>query len=111
MNFCVSVALRQDIHRRMISFEANYKRDHEPSIVQMYCHWFLSIFAMAECVTRFCIHGAIILVVLILYYILLCISCGKGKVSLNAYLSDQYKLFGLYSGLLCGIICNFGKYP
>ena len=106
--FVYSQVFRQDICRRMTAYEANYRRQHDPSIGALYCHWFLSLIALFECISRYLLHLCLIFLVSVLYYLLVCVSCGKTSLSIRTLLDSQFLLFGLYWGLSCGIFWNIG---
>lgn len=102
-------SLAQMIANRMLDYETQYKRTHEPLVISLYCHWFLSLLALGECATRCMVHFSFVIVIAVLYYIVYCLSCGKSKASMNVYLSSQQNAFGLYCSLFCGIIGNISK--
>jgi hypothetical protein len=107
--YYTSASLAQTVCNKMLEYENQYKRTHEPLVISLYLHWFLSLIALCECVARFTIHLAAVIVVAVLYYIMYCITCGKSKITMNAWLSGQQDFFGLYSGMFCGIIGNLSN--
>jgi hypothetical protein len=92
----------------MSAYEASYRKQHDSGVLDLYAHWFLSVLALAECMARYAIHLFGIVAVSVLYYVFVCISCGKNKVSLRAVVDSQFRLFGLYWGLSCGVFWNIG---
>ena len=101
-----STVFRQDICRRMSTYETSYKRQHDSTILALYCHWFMSLLAFCECISRYLIHLCGIIVISLCFYVFVCITCGKSTVSIRTLLDTQWRLFGLYWGLSCGIMWN-----
>lgn len=89
-------------------YESAYRREHDSSVLSLYCHWFMSLFAFMECIARYAIHIGGLVVVTVFYYFYVCITCGKNHLSFRALLTTQSRLFGLYWGLSCGIFWNIG---
>jgi hypothetical protein len=89
--------------------EVEARRNNRPSVCGLYLHFFLSLLALMECSLRLLIHFFMLLVMGLLYYIVYCVSCGEWVTYSNACVAHHSSMYGLYSGLLCGIIGNLGK--
>lgn len=72
--------LEKQVTIKMIQYEKTLRR--EITVGQLYCHFFLSIFALLECCLRFALHIVLFFMFLLGYYIWLCVSCGKAEVGM-----------------------------
>ena len=98
--------IAEDVRTKMSSYE----RAHivEPSVCALYLHFFLSLFAFAECCLFLALIFSFLVILLLLYYVIICVSCGKWKVSTNDLLARISKVYAIYSGFFCVIIGNIG---
>jgi hypothetical protein len=92
----------------MNAFESSYRKQHDSSVCALYAHWFMSVLAFAECTARYAIHLFGIVAMSVLYYVFVCITCGKSTASIRTVMDSQFRLFGLYWGLSCAIFWNIG---
>jgi hypothetical protein len=98
--------LAGDVRRRMQQHESQVKTK-EQTCIGLYAHWFLSLFALFECALRLMVHGLIVALWVVLYYIVYCVSCGKAEV--NDVMTHQMSRCSLYSGLFFSMIGNLCK--
>jgi hypothetical protein len=97
--------LAKEVSNRMKSYERNSLRP--PSVANLYLHWFLSLAAVLETLIRVKLHGIIIVVSLIIYYISYCVACGKLSSNVRVvYVENHFKILSLYLRLLCGLMGN-----
>ena len=90
----------------MNNYESAHAKQYEPSVCALYLHWFLSIPALMDCAIRLTCHAFLLLFMALTYYIIYCIMCGKHQAQQNGCFDHQFKMYGLYSGLLCGVLSN-----
>jgi hypothetical protein len=70
--------LEKQVTIKQVAYENSLGR--EITVGQLYGHFFLSILALFECCFRFTFHIILFFMLLLGYYIWLCISCGKAEV-------------------------------
>ena len=87
---------------RMDAYES--RRRSEISVAALYCHFFLSVFAMIECLLRIMLHCLVGFIGFLGFYVLLCLSCGKAKI--GPLLAYQGQLAGNYLFFLWGVLGN-----
>lgn len=104
--FCCSGRLAHAVTTKMREVE-NQSRQHEMSCCALYCHWFLSLFALAEASIRLMLHLSIVLIFFLGYYVVYCLSCGKANVGMMK--GHQLTRCSLYSGLMFAMIGNLSK--
>lgn len=97
------VQLAVQVRQRMNRAD-NVQKQSEQSCCDLYAHWFVSLLALCESAARLTVHSAIVGVVLILYYVIYCLSCGK--VSVSNVMGHQMSRCSLYSGLLFAMLGN-----
>lgn len=102
----ISQSIASEVSGKMSARESTNKHQNRPGVCGLYLHFFLSIFALLECVIRLVIHLVMILIVGLTYYIVYCVSCGEWNVYSSIILAHHSAMYGLYSGLLCGIASN-----
>lgn len=76
----------------------------EPSVCALYLHFFLSIFALIESIVRVLIHALILLVAMLGYYIILCLTCGKFEG--GVFIQHHLRMYFMYWSLFFAIIGN-----
>ena len=77
----------------------------EVSVCSLYLHFILSIFALIESFLRYIIHLVILLIVCLLYYIIVCFSCGKGNIGHGCFVQHS-RMVALYNTLICATLGN-----
>jgi hypothetical protein len=74
-------------------------------ICQLYAHFFLSILALMEVSFRLMIQIVILVGHALLYYVIMCLACGKMQ-DLGWSYSHQLHMYSFYSYIMCGIAGN-----
>lgn len=98
--------IANEVNMNMTTRETSSKLTNVPSVLNLYFHFFLSIFAFAECSVRISFHLLALFTIFFSYYVVLCIFCGKAKADLNLLSDYHSKMYGLYCSLFCGILSN-----
>lgn len=96
--------LAREVSDRMTQVEGS-SSPTEPSIGALYAHFFLSLLALAECLARLGVHACILAVCFLLYYLVICISCGKSG-GVSEFMSHHAMMVALYWSLFFAILCN-----
>lgn len=116
------IRLADEVSNQMATYEYNSKAILRATILGLYVHWFLSLIGLFESLSK-CflfslmplLYGFIWIALFIIYYIVLCFSCGRtdGIPVINTLMENTCKsitnsmsLFCLYIGLLIGMIGN-----
>jgi hypothetical protein len=104
----VSQALAREVSSSMASAENSNRVQNRLSCCGLYLHFFLSIVAILECVARLLYHLAVLCIIGMFYYLIYCLSCGEMTAETGLCLAHHSAMYGLYSGLLCGLCANIG---
>ena len=111
--------LADDICQRMIIYENISKDVMKPTILGLYLHFILSLIGIFESIMKMLIFSLLPLVYIllwlvsfILYYISLCISCGRSEGTINIIdktcigITRTSSLFFIYFGITFGLLGN-----
>jgi hypothetical protein len=106
---CYSRVLAKEVRSNMTASEVANRHSHRPSICGLYLHFFVSIFAVLECLIRLLVHVLILLVLGLTYYLVYCLTCGRSTAEFMLCIAHHSAMYGIYSGLLCGLMANIGR--
>ena len=111
--------LADDICQRMIIYENISKDVMKPTILGLYLHFLLSLIGIFESTLKMLIFSLLPLIYIllwltayILYYITLCISCGRSEGTINIIektcigITRTSSLFFIYFGITIGLLGN-----
>ena len=98
--------LLQEVLNNMNNYEINLNRKFRPSIPALYCHWFLSLLVLGECVLRLLLLFPVFLIVSVGWYFVLVLTCGRMATDYCSALGHYCRMIGLYINFLFGILGN-----
>lgn len=98
--------VKRDVASKMYTAEKKSALENDTTVLGLYLHWFLSMFALFECGLHCMLLIMIIVVFSVLYYLVILVSCGKASTEYCAAMSHFIKLYWLYLGFFFGILGN-----
>lgn len=99
-------SIGSEVCAKMTAKENANRNANRLSVCGMYAHFFLSLVAVLECIVHLMIHLLLLAIMGLGYYIILCVSCGEWSAYSLGCLAHHTSMYGLYSGLLCGLLAN-----
>ena len=108
--FRCSKSIGSEVCAKMTARENANRHANRMSVCGLYAHFFLSLFAVMECSFHLMIHLFLLVIMGLGYYVILCVSCGEWSAYSLGCFAQHTTMYGLYSGLLCGLLANICKY-